>query len=111
MTNELEFYQKAIRLRNDFKKRRRGIGHFLILYELVDIYFRNDGKFPDTIRIEDFNYRRISVVKEILQELGFFNEERSVENYEFLKKFILKDFLGEDYKEYYLIIRPKTSNQ
>lgn len=103
---ELEFYKKASELRDNLISRNNT--HVHILTELVSIYFRNGNNFPDELRIDHFNNRRISTVKEILLYIGFFNEIRFIESYKFIKKFYIVDGVAGEYRNYYLIIRPKS---
>ena len=104
--NELEFYEKATNLSNEL--RQRGNMHFYIVDDLIDIYKKNDNSFPDTLFFGSFKRRRLSTTKEILQTLNFFNDERCIDDYDFIKEKIrVPLFRHHCYIDYTLTIRPK----
>lgn len=107
MVNELEFYKKASELRDNLSKKRNTY-YLNFLSELVSFYFLNGNQFPDKFYLPNFDYKRISIIKEMLLYLGFFNDRRPVEEYEFVKEYILlsHNFVNE-FESYTLIIRPK----
>lgn len=105
--NYLEFYQKATELRKELIRRQK-FWYLHMLEYIVFLYFKNGNKFPNTIIIENAEYRKMDFVKEILMKLGFF-EKHSIDEYEFIKKKERKKgtVLDEEYNQYSFVISLK----
>ena len=105
--NPLEFYKKATSLWEELQQRNNI--HVDVIRFLIKVYSENDDSFPNTLFIEHFNHHKLSTTKEILITLGFFNNERRIDDYEFIKDKIKIPLFGRQfYYGYTLTIRPKN---
>lgn len=77
-SNNLEFYEKAAKLRKELRRRKNS--HVRILPQIVYEYFKNQDNFPSYMAF-DIYYLRISTVREILEKLDF-----PIEEYQFKKE-------------------------